>query len=50
MELGCLELRSKLHHINSTVAANEAVVYYLVSHYEKKNEIDLITSGTCVTS
>ena len=34
----CLNPRSKLNDKNPTVAANKAVVYYPMSHYEKKNE------------
>ena len=48
--MNCLNPRSKLNNKNQTVAANKAVVYYPISHYEKKMKIDLFTSGTCVTS
>ena len=34
--LGMPHPRGKLNHIKSTVAANEAMVYYPVSDYEKK--------------
>ena len=48
--MNCLKPRSKLNHIKPTVAADEAVVYCPMSDYEKTMKIDLITSGTCVTS
>ena len=48
--MNCLNPRSKLNDENPTVAKNKAVVYYPMSNYEKKMKIDLITSGTCVTS